>query len=231
MMHALIRAFLFLALAGCLSSAVYYFICLWTAAAFLQRRSSQTPQTNSFPPVSILKPLKGTDPEIYESFRSHCLQDYSEYEIIFGISDPADPAVATVAWLQRDFPDSNIRLVVCPEILGPNVKVSNLEQMVQSARYDYLIVNDSDIRVESDYLQRVISPLADPHVGMVTCLYRGIAEMTFGSKVEALGIADFCASVLVAEQVERGLHFGLGSTLAFRRSELKRIRGGEVTLG
>src|SRR4051812_14351382 len=227
MMHALIRAFLFLALAGCVSSAVYYFICLWTAAAFLQRRSSQTPavQTHSFPPVSILKPLKGTDPEIYESFRSHCLQDYSEYEIIFGISDPADPAVATVEWLQRDFPDSNIRLVVCPEILGPNVKVSNLEQMVQSARYDYLIVNDSDIRVESDYLQRVISPLADPHVGMVTCLYRGIAEMTVGSKVEALGIADFCASVLVAEQVERGLHFGLGSTLAFRRSELNRIGG------
>src|SRR3954468_829819 len=231
MMHALIRAFLFLALAGCVSSAVYYFICLWTAAAFLQRRSSQTPQTNSFPPVSILKPLKGTDPEIYESFRSHCLQDYSEYEIIFGISDPADPAVATVEWLQRDFPDSNIRLVVCPEILGPNVKVSNLEQMVQSARYDYLIVNDSDIRVEPDYLQRVISPLADPHVGMVTCLYRGIAEMTVGSKVEALGIADFCASVLVAEQVERGLHFGLGSTLAFRRSELNRIGGFKAIVG
>src|SRR5436190_6190056 len=133
MMHALIRAFLFLALAGCVSSAVYYFICLWTAAAFLQRRSSQAPQTNSFfPPVSILKPLKGTDPEIYESFRSHCLQDYPDYEIIFGISDPNDPAVATVEWLQRDFPDSNIRLVVCPNILGPNVKVSNLEQMVQS---------------------------------------------------------------------------------------------------
>jgi ceramide glucosyltransferase len=227
MMHALIRAFLFLALAGCVSSAAYYFICLWTAAAFLQRRSSQAPatQTHSLPPVSILKPLKGTDPEIYESFRSHCLQDYSEYEIIFGISDPADPAVATVEWLQRDFPDSNIRLVVCPKILGANVKVSNLEHMVQSARYDYLIVNDSDIRVEPDYLQRVISPLADPHVGMVTCLYRGIAEMTVGSKLEALGIADFCASVLVAEQVERGLHFGLGSTLAFRRSELNRIGG------
>jgi ceramide glucosyltransferase len=227
MMHALIRAFLFLALAGCVSSAVYYFICLWTAAAFLQRRSSQTPtaQTHSFPAVSILKPLKGTDPEIYESFRSHCLQDYSEYEIIFGISDPADPAVATVKWLQRDFPDSNIRLVICPKILGPNVKVSNLEQMVHSARYDYLIVNDSDIRVESDYLQRVISPLVDPRVGMVTCLYRGISEMTVGSRLEALGIADFCASVLVAEQVERGLNFGLGSTLAFRRSELNRIGG------
>src|SRR3954468_7154387 len=128
MMHALIRAFLFLALAGCVSSAVYYFICLWTAAAFLQRRSSQTPaaQTHSFPAVSILKPLKGTDPEIYESFRSHCLQDYSEYEIIFGVSDPADPAIASVEQLQREFPDRNIQLLVFPKILGTNVKVSTL---------------------------------------------------------------------------------------------------------
>src|SRR3954451_12338354 len=132
MMHALIRAFLFLALAGCLSSAIYYFICLWTAAAFLQRRSSQTPaaQTHSFPPVSILKPLKGTDPEIYESFRSHCLQDYSDYEIIFGVSDANDDAVPLVEQLLREFPERNIRLMVCPEVLGTNMKVSNLIQML-----------------------------------------------------------------------------------------------------
>src|SRR3954469_14761857 len=124
MMHALIRAFLFLALAGCVSSAVYYFICLWTAAAFLQRRSSQAPQTNSFfPPVSILKPLKGTDPDIYESFRSHCLQDYPDYEIIFGVSDANDAAVPLVEQLQREFPQRSIRLLVCPRVLGANLKV------------------------------------------------------------------------------------------------------------
>jgi ceramide glucosyltransferase len=227
MIHFLTRAFVFLTLAGCLSSAAYYFICLWTALGFLHRRQSQSapPQMASFPPVSILKPLKGTDPEIYESFRSHCIQAYPEYEIIFGVSDPADPAVATVDWLRRDLPNRNIRLVVCPEVLGPNVKVSNLEQMVQRARYEHLIVNDSDIRVDDDYLQRVIAPLADARVGMVTCLYRGVAAPSLGSKLEALGIADFGASVLVAEQVERGIHFGLGSTLAFRRTDLNRIGG------
>src|SRR5436309_15852404 len=149
MIHFLIRAVLYIALAGCLSSAIYYFICLWTAAAFSQRRQRPSlPVQANLPPVSILKPLKGTDPEIYDSFRSHCLQDYPEYEIIFGVSDPADSAVEYVQQLIAESPEQAIRLVVCPNLLGANVKVSNLEQMVQEARYPYLIVNDSDIRVE-----------------------------------------------------------------------------------
>ena len=163
MIHLLIRAVLYIALAGCLSSAIYYFICLWTAAAFSQRRQrlSSPLQSDSLPAVSILKPLKGMDPEIYDSFRSHCLQDYPEYEIIFGVSDPQDPAIASVDWLRRDFPKCNIRLVVCTEILGANLKVSNLEQMVRVAHYDHLVVNDSDILVDSDYLRNVIAPLDD----------------------------------------------------------------------
>lgn len=227
MIHFFIRVVLYIALAGCLSSAIYYFICLWTAAAFTQRRQRQSApaQPDSLPPVSILKPLKGVDPEIYDSFRSHCLQDYPQYEILFGVSDREDPAVASVDWLRREFPGRNIRLVTCTEILGANVKVSNLDQMVRAAQHEHLIVNDSDIRVDSDYLRSVVAPLQDPRVGMVTCLYRGVAAPTLGSKLEALGITDFCSSVLVAEQLERGLRFGLGSTLAFRRSDLNRIGG------
>src|SRR5207302_2118413 len=145
MIHFLIRAVLYIALAGCLSSAIYYFICLWTAAAFSQRRQRPSlPVQANLPPVSILKPLKGTDPEIYDCFRSHCLQDYPEYEIIFGVSDPKDPAVASVRQLQREFPQRKIALVICPKVLGANVKVSNLAQMLSDARYEHLIVNDSD---------------------------------------------------------------------------------------
>jgi ceramide glucosyltransferase len=178
------------------------------------------------PPISILKPLKGIDPEIYESFRSHCLQDYPEYEIIFGVSDLNDPAIESVRELQLEFPDRRIHLMLCPEILGANVKVSNLAQMLTQARYDHVIVNDSDIRVEPDYLRRVIAPLADARVGMVTCLYRGVAGRTLGSRLEALGIGtDFCPSVLAARQIEGGIRFGLGSTLAFRRGDLERIGG------
>ena len=228
MIHSTARILQFVALLGCVCSSVYYLICLWSAAAFLrqQKAGGGALPTQTLPPISILKPLKGTDPDIYESFRSHCQQDYPEFEIIFGVGDAGDPAVASVEQLQREFPDRAIRLVVSPEKLGANVKVSNLEQMLATARYEHLIVNDSDICVEPDYLRRVIAPLADERVGMITCLYRGVAAGTFGSKLEALGIStDFCAGVLVARQLEGGLRFGLGSTLVFRRADLERIGG------
>jgi ceramide glucosyltransferase len=234
MMHSILRIVQIVAAVGVVSSSIYYLVCLWSAAAFLRERKAGrracptrdlTPSA-VLPPISILKPLKGIDPEIYESFRSHCLQDYAEYEIIFGVSDPNDPAIESVKELQREFPTRRIELVVSPKILGANVKVSNLAQMLTQARYDYLIVNDSDIRVEPDYLRRVTAPLADSRVGMVTCLYRGVAGATLGSRLEALGIStDFCPSVLAARQVEGGIRFGLGSTLAFRRAELEKIGG------
>jgi ceramide glucosyltransferase len=217
---------------GSISSVAYYVVCLWSAVRFLRTRKAAdegvrpTPFT---PPVSILKPLRGTDPEMYESFRSHCLQDYEEYEIIFGVSDANDAATLLVEQLKREFPQRAIRLMICREKLGANTKVSNLAQMVREAHHEYLIVNDSDIRVEPDYLRRVLAPLADPAVGLVTCLYRGVANSTFGSRLESLGIStDFCAGVLVAQNVENGLRFGLGSTLAFRRCDLQAIGGFEA---
>ena len=228
MVHSTIRILQLVPLLGCASSFFYYILCLLGARSFLRQRTTEVyaSPTKPLPPVSILKPLKGTDPEIYASFRSHCLQDYPQYEIIFGVSDAADPAVASVRQLQQEFPSHSIRLVICPEILGANVKVSNLEQMVSESRYEYLLVNDSDIRVERDYLQHVVAPLIDNRVGMITALYRGVAEPTLGSHLESLGIStDFCAGVLAAKQLEGGLQFGLGSTLAFRRRDLERLGG------
>jgi ceramide glucosyltransferase len=228
MIHSIVGILQLVTILGCVSSSIFYALCLWSAAAYLRaRRASEgAGPTQALPPVSILKPLKGVDPDIYESFRTHCVQDYAEYEIIFGVSDAADPAVASVQRLQQEFPNRSIQLVVCPEILGANVKVSNLEQMLAAARYSHLLVNDSDIRVDRDYLRRVMAPLADAKVGMVTCLYRAVAAPTLGSRLEALGIStDFCAGVLVARQLEDGLHFALGSTMAFRRSDLDRIGG------
>ena len=228
MIHSVLRIVQIIAVVGVASSSIYYLLCVWSARKFLGEREvgDGARSTQSFPPISILKPLKGTDPEIYESFRSHCLLDYPEYEIIFGVSDANDPAVESVKALQREFPNRRIQLVVSKEILGANVKVSNLAQMLTEARYGLLIVNDSDIRVEPDYLYSVTAVLSDPQVGMVTCLYRGVAGPTLGSRIEALGIStDFCPSVLAARQLEGGIQFGLGSTLAFRRAELEKIGG------
>lgn len=202
----------------------FYALCVWSAHRFLRSRRVQ--DTPFLPPVSILKPLRGVDPQMYESFRSHCTQDYPEYEIIFGVSDPDDPAVAAVHRLQREFPRCSIRLLVCPQVLGNNRKTSNLVQMLPHAGFDHVLINDSDIFVTPDYLRRVMAPFAQAEVGMVTCPYRGIAAATLGSKLESLGIStDFIPGVLAARQIEGGIRFALGSTLAITRAALETIGG------
>jgi ceramide glucosyltransferase len=228
MVHQAAKIIEALSVAAAISSIAYYALGLWSTLRFLHGQQADK-GARPTQPVSILKPLRGTDPEMYESFRSHCLQDYSDYEIIFGVSHPNDPAIPLVEKLKAEFPQRTIRLMVCPDNLGANTKVSNLAQMARQARHEYLVVNDSDIRVEPDYLRRVLSPLNDPEVGLVTCLYRGIANASLGSRLESLGIStDFCAGVLVAQTVENGIRFGLGSTLAFHRRDLQAIGGFEA---
>jgi len=203
----------------------FYFAALWSARDFVRRKR---PSVGAFcPPVSILKPLKGFDHDMYASFASHCHQQYAgEYEILFGVSGMDDPSVAAVEQLKAEFPQVAIRLVLCPEVLGANGKVSNLAQMVPQARFAHILINDSDIKVSPRYLERAMAPFANAKVGMVTALYRGCSHGTLGSKMEALGIStDFAAGVLTARKLEGGIRFGLGSTLAMAREGLDAIGG------
>src|SRR6202158_2695370 len=220
---------------GTVGSLFFYFLSALSLASFLgdrRKKLKQPPLPESqLPPVSILKPLKGVDPEIWASFCSHCEQEYPEFQLIFGVSDPGDPAIEVVRKLQAKYPNLPIELIVCDRVLGANIKVSNLVQMLPAARHELLLVNDGDIRVPSDYLRKVITPVADASVGLVTCLYRAVAGPTLGSRLEALSIStDFVPGVLSARLLERGLHFGLGSTLAFRRRDLEAIGGFEALL-
>src|SRR5207248_10767500 len=206
-----------IALLGTLASLGYCAVAIWAALRFAHSRDTPIPLPSELPPVSILKPLKGTDPQMYEALRSHCLQNYPQYEILFGISDPNDPAIGVVEKLRLEFPDRAIEFVLCDKVLGANGKVSSLAQLAAVAKHDYLLVNDSDVRVEPEYLRTVIAELQQADVGLVTCLYRGVPSATIPSKLESLGIStDFAAGVLVARQIEGGLQFGLGSTLALR---------------
>jgi len=206
----------------------YFMAALWSARSFVRRRG---PRRDFAPEVSILKPLKGFDPGMYEAFASHCRQEYAgEYEILFGVSSLDDPAVEVVDRLHDDFPDRRIRLVLCPEKLGMNGKISNVAQMAPKARYDYLIVNDSDIQVSRHYLRNIMSGFAETErhrqVGMVTAPYRGIAHKTIGSKLEGLGIAtDFFPGVFTALLMDGKIRFGLGSTLAMTREALAAAGG------
>ena len=214
----------------------YYLLALWSARAFVH--SLRRPHPAFAPPVSILKPLRGLDHEMYSAFASHCRQEYAgEFEILFGVSSLADPAVAAVHELQEEFPDHAIRIIECPEVLGANGKVSNLVQMLPHARHPYVLINDSDIMVSPRYLSRVMagfarSPEHKRSIGMVTAPYRGRAhgkprkDPTIGSRMEALGIStDFFPGVLTARRIEGGIHFGLGSTLAVSREALDWIGG------
>jgi ceramide glucosyltransferase len=208
----------------------YYLLALWSARNFQHQLRRALPEFQ--PGVSILKPVKGLDPEMYSSFASHCVQQYQgPYEILFGVSSMDDPAVSAIERLKDEFPQRTIRLVLCPELLGANGKVSNLTQMLSSAQYDYILINDSDIKVSSLYLRRIMGCFQlvkrrGGRVGMVTALYRGQARGSIGSRMEALGIAtDFIAGVLTARQLEDGIRFGLGSTLAVTRQALEAIGG------
>ncbi len=210
-----------LALAG----ASYFTMCIVAARRFLRERPRPS-ETRFTPPVSILRSLRGLDPHMYRAFRSHCLLDYPEYEVLFGVSDPNDPVLALVKKLCEEFPQVKLRVVHCPQALGLNGKVSNLAQMLPQARFEHIIINDSDILVPRDYLRRVLAPFAQPEVGMVTTLYRGLAGKTLGSKLEALGLStDFSGGVLVARAMEDGIRFALGATIATTKTVLREIGG------
>ena len=209
---------------------IFYFLAALFAATRFLREQRRTP-ADFAPGVTIMKSLKGLDPGMLDAFRSHCRQNYAgDFELLFGVAEADDPAVAAVEQLQQEFPQLAIRLLVCPEKLGANGKISTLMQMEAEARYEYLLVNDSDITVSPTYLDCVMkcfSPAADgPEVGLVTALYRGRARGSLWSRMESLGIAtDFQAGVLLSKLIEGGLHYGLGSTLAARREAL-HVAGG-----
>lgn len=212
------------------AAGIAYFLAA-ICAALLYLRERRRPLADFAPGVSILKSLKGLDPFLLEAFRTHCRQDYAgEYELLFGVADANDPAIDAVRQLQKEFPERSIRLLVCPESLGTNGKISTLAQMEAEARYEYLLINDSDIAVSESYLRRVMAcfaPVAGKNpVGMATSLYRGRAQNTLGSRFEALGIAtDFQAGVLLSKMIEGGLHYGLGSTLAVSKEALHAAGG------
>jgi ceramide glucosyltransferase len=211
-----------------LAALVYSLFVFRAARAY--SRVSRVALPVCFPAVSILKPVKGLDPEMYAAFASHCAQDYpGAYEILFGVHSMDDPAVEAIERLQREFTGQAIRIVVCPQVLGANGKVSNLVQMAPEAQYDHLLINDSDIRVSPNYLRHTMPSFAaagKKPVGMVTALYRGRSHGTLGSRLEALGIStDFMPGVLTARWLERGMRFGLGSTLAITRQAMDAIGG------
>ncbi len=204
-----------------LAGAAYFLLSI-VAALRLPAR----PPSSFQPPVSILKPIRGRDLRFYEALVSHAIQDYPEFEILFGVRDPDDPALEDIRRLIAAYPHIPIR-VIHHVAATANGKVGVLIALAAAAKHPYLLVNDSDIVVEPGYLANVMTELEDPRVGLATCLYRGRGQ-SFPARFEALGIAtEFMPSVLVARLIGVA-EFALGSTMAFRSEHLKQIGGFEA---
>jgi ceramide glucosyltransferase len=155
----------------------YYLVSIFAAGRFFGRRKDLPPASPSFaPPVSVLKPIYGLDRDTYENYASFCVQDYPEYEILFCVSDETDPALQVIRKLIQDFPERGIRVLIGSEPLGVSDKVNKLCRMAREAKHEMVIVSDSDVRVDADYLRAVVAPFQDAKVGGVTCLYRGLTD-------------------------------------------------------
>jgi ceramide glucosyltransferase len=177
------------------------------------------------PPVTILKPLCGAEPETYACLRSFCEQAYPEFEIVFGVRDAGDPALAVVSRLQREFPQLELAVAVDGSEHGSSRKVSNLINMLPLARHEYLVLSDSDVRVGRDYLAKIVGPLLDEGVGIVTCAYRGCPRPGLWPLLGSMFINEwFLPSVRVAAMAGSRA-FAFGATIALRRQVLERVGG------
>jgi ceramide glucosyltransferase len=202
-----------------------YVVVATALTARFPRRSQPAPPA-AMPRVTILKPLHGTEPGLFENLESFCTQDYAgAVQIVFGVQDPRDEAIAIVEELRAKFPERHLDLVVDTTMHGLNRKVSNLINMWRYAEYDVVVLADADMRVDPDYLARVVTALEQPGVGAVTCLYHGVPGAGFWARLSALGInAHFLPNVIMGLGLNLA-HPCFGSTIAFRRKALVEIGG------
>jgi ceramide glucosyltransferase len=208
---------------------IFYILAVHSSSRYFWQARKTPPKNLDFtPPVSNLKPVRGLDPGAHENFVSLCRQDYPEYELIFCVTDQSDPSVPVIQKLMEDFPERQIRLLYSAGHTAINDKVAKLRLMESEAKYEYLVINDSDVRVDREYLRRVVEPLRDPKVGGVTCFYASVEDTTFVEKLQTVGmISDFYAGLLVAWQLD-GVHFALGPTMVSTKKWVKGFGGFQV---
>jgi ceramide glucosyltransferase len=214
-----------MALAIGYSSVGYVALTLWRVLDLYGREQVRSP---SRPPITILKPVCLPERSLYQNLRSFCEQDYPTYQVVFGVRDPDDPAIAVIESLIHDLPHHDLRLVVDSRIVGANYKMSNLANMHAAAEHDILVVADSDVRVGADYLTAVAAAFEDPRVGAATCLYAGVPARNFSSILASMFINEwFFPAVHVGLWFEK-LRFCFGATMAIRRDALDAIGGFEA---
>lgn len=198
------------------------------ACRWWQRRVQRPPAVSETRAVSVLKPLYGDEPGLYDNLRSFCLQDHPHYQLVFGLHGADDAALATVERLRAEFPQQDIAVVIDARVHGLNLKVSNLINLLPQARHDWLLLADSDIHAPPDLLRRISAPLADPTVGVASCLYRGRALGGLWSRLGAQFIDDWFAPSVTLARCYGYTDYSFGASIALRRDALNAIGGFEA---
>jgi ceramide glucosyltransferase len=209
-----------------LSPLVYYGLAIFSSWKFFKQAKGCPEHRHGFtPPVSVLKPVRGTDSDAYANFASLCAQDYPDYEIVFCIDGPDDPIYLVISELRQNFPETRIRVLFGSHSVAANDKVAKLARLTAEAQHEYLVINDSDVRVRPDYLRTLVAPLADPATGAVTCFYMQSGEESFTESLQTMGmVSDFYAGILTDWNLE-GVKFALGPTIATTRQRLADFGG------
>jgi len=209
---------------SCLGAAAAYAVLTLVAVLRWEMRRAAI-GTNELPPVTILKPLCGAEPDLYEHLRSFCQQDYPQFQIVFGVQDPADSALAVVNRVVSEFPSLQIDVVISAQQHGDNYKISNLINMMSLTSHDLLVIADSDTWVGPDYLATVTAPLQDPKVGMVTCLYCDVPTPKISSRLGAMYINEWYMPSVLLARLFGFQGYASGQTMCVRRDTLQAIGG------
>jgi ceramide glucosyltransferase len=205
-------------LAGCL----FLGFSVWAVRRLQRPRPRRAAATGA---VTVLKPLCGEDPDLAANLRSFCLQDYPRFQVVFGVREADDPAVPVVRRLIAEMPTADLTLVIDGRLRGRNLKVANLQNMLPEARHDLLVIADSDMRVGRHYLAEMCAPLADPTVGLVTCLYRGVPAGGLWSRLACLHVNHgFLPQAALADALGAGAGC-FGASIGLRRETLERVGG------
>lgn len=221
----LARALLLIAIFGTVTSTVYLLLVIAGVLRFAKHRRELLNAPAYTPPVSVLKPVHGSEPNLRENLESFFLQDYPNFELIFCARSEDDAALQIARQLSEKYPVLKVRFVTSGEPPWTNAKLYSLEMMWKQAAHDLLVISDSDVRVSPDYLREIIKPFANPSVGMTTCIFRGLPAGGFWTDLEALGYSvEMTSGVVVADMLE-GMKFALGPTMVVRRQCVEALNG------
>jgi len=228
-MSLLLRILYYGALVGTVTSAIYCAMVLVGALRFARRKRREERAAVEFlPPVSVLKPLHGTEPDLEENLRRFFTLDYPEYELLFCARTDSDLGLQMARRIAAEHPKVRARFLSCGEPQFPNAKMWSMTLLAKAASYETLVTSDADARVSPDYLRRMVQELTEPGRELASCLYVGRTNGGFAAQLDAVGKSvEMTGGILVADMVEGGTKFALGVSMVLRREAFAKAGGYE----